>query len=233
MLGKGLNGNQLKLVAVLSMLMDHMGLVLFWQWDTLYYVSRAIGRMAFPIFCFLLVEGFLHTRNWKRYAMRLLLFAVISEPAFDFMVFGKLVDWSAQSIYVTLFFAMLMMAGIQTAEERVAKQNLFLAKAAAILAACVLAWVCRSDYSYEGILLVAILYECRHDRKRQVLAGGFWHIIGTFQNVSSALGIAAGSLILLTYDGSRGSKRFQYLFYWFYPVHMAVLGIVGMLLFAP
>ena len=107
LLFSGISGSTLKLIAILSMLIDHAGATIIrtlWQspvisssvsqsrlWSEIYKISRSVGRIAFPIFCFLIVEGFLHTRNVWRYARRLFLFSLISEIRFDLALKGKLV----------------------------------------------------------------------------------------------------------------------------------------------
>ena len=101
---KGLTGNVLKWIAILTMLIDHMAVALIengiflsesisltsqqWNWwRQVYWVMRYIGRLGFPLFCFLLVEGFYYTRNVKKYMLRLGIFALISEVPFDFALF--------------------------------------------------------------------------------------------------------------------------------------------------
>ena len=118
----GISGSVLKWFAVITMVIDHFGASVLetyvmnvWgrsplgnlfsdHWNELLRVDRIlryIGRPAFPIFCFLLVEGFLHTRDVKKYAMRLGIFALISEIPFDLAVRGKFFDWQYQNVYVT------------------------------------------------------------------------------------------------------------------------------------
>ena len=114
---KILSGSTLKLIAVISMFIDHAAHILMNSFDfmgvkiygnyTVYYVLRLVGRLAFPIFCFLIVEGFLHTRNVKKYCMRLAIFAVISEIPFNLMLSGKLIDLNHQNVYFTLLFGVI------------------------------------------------------------------------------------------------------------------------------
>ena len=117
----GLTGNTLKLIAIFTMLIDHIGAAVIeagilssndmailetergMQWYLADIVLRLIGRLAFPIFCFLLVEGFTHTGNEAKYARNLLLFALISEIPFDLAFFGRLFFPGAQNVYFTLF----------------------------------------------------------------------------------------------------------------------------------
>ena len=88
----------LKVLALITMIIDHYGAI--FQNDIITF--RIIGRLAFPIYCFLLVEGYLHTSDVKQYAKRLLLFALISEMPFDLAFYNKL-GFTHQNIFFTLF----------------------------------------------------------------------------------------------------------------------------------
>ena len=128
---QGLSGTTLKLMACITMLIDHIGAscleagllvpliasgtfstdpaaVSLLQMDR---VLRYIGRLAFPIFCFLLVEGFLHTHDVKRYVERLFLFGLLSEVPFDMAFFRTPFHWGNQNVYWTLALGVLAMAG--------------------------------------------------------------------------------------------------------------------------
>ena len=99
----GLSGSTLKLIAIVTMFIDHLGVVAFEtqisNYMVPYYIMRLIGRLAFPIFCFLLVEGFFHTRDVKKYALRLLVFAFISEIPFDLAFNRQLFYWRHQNVF--------------------------------------------------------------------------------------------------------------------------------------
>ncbi len=108
---KGISGNTLKIIAIITMLIDHIGAVVIEngilkyqdpllmqtilatpegvKWSTIDFALRTIGRISFPIFCFLLVEGFLHTKDVRKYGIRLLAFALISEIPFDLAIFNS------------------------------------------------------------------------------------------------------------------------------------------------
>ena len=122
--GFSLSGTALKRIACLSMLLDHIGASLlenglfkqgsFWPGDVqLDGVLRLAGRLAFPIYCFLLVEGFLHTHDFKKYALRMLGFALISEWPFDWAFFSG-VYWGHQNVYFTLLLGLLAIPAILT-----------------------------------------------------------------------------------------------------------------------
>ena len=109
-------GAHMKWLAIVSMLIDHVGAVLlehillagfassdaFSTVYTIYKVMRGIGRFAFPVFCFLLVEGFVHTSNRTKYLRNLVVFAIISEIPFDWAIFGTPVYWGYQNVFWTL-----------------------------------------------------------------------------------------------------------------------------------
>lgn len=142
---KGISGSTLKMIAIVTMLIDHIGAAVLarllmvnglgeldqtnadaiMQWlsanGALYWtytIMRMIGRVAFPIFCFLLVEGFLHTHDVKKYAMRLGLFALLSEIPFDLAFSSKILEFNYQNVFFTLFIGLLMMIAYRAVEEK-------------------------------------------------------------------------------------------------------------------
>jgi hypothetical protein len=134
---RGFSGSTLKLVAIITMLIDHIGAavlsrIVFADGShisesvPLYLVyngMRTIGRLAFPIFCFLLVEGFLHTRNVIKYAIRLAVFALISEIPFDLALFGKTFYSGYQNVFFTLLIGLLVMIGFKLVAEKAADKK--------------------------------------------------------------------------------------------------------------
>ena len=122
--GFSLSGTALKRIACLSMLIDHIGAALLenglfrqnavWQGGIrLDFVMRMAGRLAFPIYCFLLVEGFVHTHDFRKYALRMLGFALLSEFPFDWAFFSG-VYWGHQNVYFTLLLGLLAMKALDT-----------------------------------------------------------------------------------------------------------------------
>ena len=124
----GLSGTALKLAACITMLIDHIGASCIEATYGVAYrtppqivqldlVLRLIGRLAFPIFCFLLVEGFLHTHDVKKYIGRLFLFGLLSEVPFDMAFFKTPFHWGNQNVYWTLALGVLAMAGLKRFEK--------------------------------------------------------------------------------------------------------------------
>ena len=225
------HGEDLKLWAMWSMLIDHAGAVLI-ENTSLYQITgfrmlavacRLIGRISFPLICFLLIEGFCHTEDRRKYLMRMGCFALISEIPFDLAFFGKL-DLQRQNVFFTLFTGILLLYALEKTEtlEHSPLIRSFM-MAAAILAGCAAATAGRFDYSYMGILLIAALYLFRKDRKKQCIAGA---VLSLYELTAALAFILVGK-----YNGEKGDGRLpRNWFYIFYPLHLLVLSAIVFLL---
>ena len=100
-----MSGHSLKLIAIVTMLIDHIGLVLFPE----VMILRCIGRLSFPIFAFLIVEGFEHTSDFKKYMVRILLFGLMSEIPYNLMISGKFIDFTHQNVFFTFAIGLMML----------------------------------------------------------------------------------------------------------------------------
>ena len=225
------HGEDLKLWAMWSMLIDHAGAVLIENtslsqitgFRMLAVACRLIGRISFPLICFLLIEGFCHTEDRRKYLMRMGCFALISEIPFDLAFFGKL-DLQRQNVFFTLFTGILLLYALEKAEtlEHSPLIRSFM-MAAAILAGCAAATAGRFDYSYMGILLIAALYLFRKDRKKQCIAGA---VLSLYELTAALAFILVGK-----YNGEKGDGRLpRNWFYIFYPLHLLVLSAIVFLL---
>ncbi len=239
---KGISSSTLKLIAVFAMLVDHTAAVLVWnplnpqaqtivqemvpgqsiQWLVYLFMRYPIGRLAFPIYCFLLVEGFMRTKSIKKYALRMLLFALISEIPFDLAFYGRVWARDGQNVFFTLFLAIAAMAGMQLAEQKFSR--LWQVRGCQILwtaVICIVASLIACDYGAKGILVVLVLYLFRYDKKTQAVAGGVafaWEITAPLAFIP-----------IYHYNGKRGLSL-KYFFYAFYPVHLLLLyGILQLL----
>ena len=223
----GISGSTLKIIAIVTMLIDHTAATFVSALTRqpyivsspetlsflrqLYSLMRDIGRIAFPIFCFLLVEGFLHTRNVRKYAQRLFLFALISEIPFDFALKPSWFYPDKQNVYFTLLMGLLVLWGIQACGGMIWIQIPIMASG--MLAAAFL----QTDYGYRGVFLIEVLYILRFSRLYQCLGGA--------AAISWELPAPAAFLPVYFYNGERGISL-KYFFYWFYPVHLVLLGIL-------
>ena len=227
-----LTGTQLKVIALVTMIIDHIGLVLLEPNSVAYWVARSIGRLAFPIYCFLLVEGFVHTRNVKKYLGRLLLFAVISEIPFDMIhdrfclaspwswqaFVGNLVD--SQNVFFTLAIGVVALWGY----VRLNNQRQPMLAIAWCVAMCGLAWLLRVDYSYGGVALICIFYRFRQEPEMRAAWGA-----GTLLLAMDPMEWPAflDFWLFSLYRGKKGNGRFQWLFYAAYPLHLLALWMIA------
>ena len=239
----GLSGTALKYIACITMLIDHIGASCIEAGillpalaagaascggipvSTLLAADRVlryIGRLAFPIFCFLAVEGFLHTHNVKGYLGRLVLFGLLSEVPFDLAFFRTPFDPSAQNVYWTLALGVLAMAGLKHFEKPDGSASW---KGLLCAAGCTLAALLAcTDYNGIGVFIICALYLTRGDRKRQCIVGALLFLF--------ELTAPLAFVLVWFYNGQRGacSPLQKKAFYWFYPVHLSVLAAVTNLL---
>lgn len=203
----GLNSFQLKCIAVITMIIDHTGAVLFPG----ILMFRYIGRISFPIFCFLLAEGFFHTKDVRKYMLRLGMFAVISEIPYDLAFRNTVLEVEHQNVFFTLFVGVVMMYALEMSGE-------WPVKAVEVVLAMWAASVCCSDYSYKGIMLIAVYYFLRKQRWAKHSAGAAWNLLwGEIQRYG-----AFATVFLALYNGEKGPSM-KYFFYLFYPAHLLVL----------
>lgn len=203
-----LDSFQLKCIAIVSMALDHTGAVLYPSQIWL----RCLGRIAFPIFCFLIVEGFFHTHDVRRYMGRLGVFALISEIPYDLAFRGVFLEYGHQNVFFTLLIGIGMMLLLERNRE-------WPVKAVILLLAMWLAVLIRSDYNFRGVLLIFVFYIFHESRWLAVTAGGFWNFL--YQGVIQKYGVLS-VLPLALYNGERGRKM-KYFFYIFYPAHLLLL----------
>ena len=238
---KGISGAGLKWIAILSMLIDHAAAVLIEQgrWVVEPYrpglvpdiLLRLLGRLAFPIFCFLLVEGYLHTRSRAKFLTRLLLFGLVSELPFDLAFSRRLFDWGAQNVYFTLalgLLAMLLWDRITRGDFRGCGWLRRLGALLSLAAMAFLAWLFKTDYGAYGVLLIAALYLFRRMEWLRYLGAGAVLLCCNLMEAAALPDFA----LFHAYNGERGRQP-KYLFYVFYPAHLLCLVLLRRLLFGP
>lgn len=203
---------QLKWIAIITMLIDHVGAVLF-PFEIWF---RVVGRIAFPIFCFLIVEGFFHTRDVRRYMLRLGIFALISEVPYDLAFSGVALADSRQNVFFTLLLGVVLMYLLEQTES-------IPIKVGEILLIIYAADFLRTDYSGRGIILILVYYFFREKRVLSVGAGAAWNLLYGWGQVQ-CYGVLAAPFLAL-YNGRRGPK-IKYFFYVFYPAHLMVLYVL-------
>lgn len=208
-----------KMAAMLSMLCDHIAFVLIPAADypELYYIMRAAGRIAFPLFCFMLVEGFTHTHNKGKYIIRLLVFAVISEIPFDLASSGLVFDWDSQNVMWTLLIGFIVMYCIEQL------YNNYMAKFIIIIAGGMAAYFMHTDYSIFGVFVIAMLYLFRYNKKTSMVVMGILIITQSRIEMFALLSIP----FILNYNPAQNNVKLpKYFFYAFYPAHLFILYVI-------
>ena len=233
----------LHVMAMAFMLCDHL-------WGTIIPGNdwlTCVGRIAFPIFAFLIVEGYFHTKNLKKYVGRLLLFAFLSEIPFDLAMGSRLF----YPIHQNVLWSFLISIGLIHWNERVRQTgNLWLrllAGCVSVLLGYVVGLITMVDYYHAGILTVLVFYFFRQKKwwsyAGQLLClwyiniemlGGFSYEVQLFRQTRFLMrqGLALFALIpIWLYRGKQGyhSKWLQYVYYGFYPLHLLVLGVLKVL----
>ena len=234
--GRPFSGSTLKWLAIFLMFIDHVGasllevfvlngygnspmaglvqnVGLWWNTDR---ILRYVGRSAFPIFCFLLVEGAVHTRDTRKYAQRLAVFALISELPFNLALHNTVFWWNHQNVFFTLLLGLLVIWAFQRGAGREWRGLL------ALGAAAVLAELGHTDYGATGILVIVLMYLLREQRIPALALSWLLLILGEKMELYAL----PGFLALLLYNGSRGRQP-RYFFYWFYPAHLLLFWLLG------
>lgn len=229
------SGTALKIIAVISMMIDHFasivmdGVIAPYQVDGLIFFTEdmpfmvynaltikkicdILGSIAFPIFCFLIVEGFIHTRNPLKYGLRVGLFALISEIPFDLAHYQRPFEFALQNVMFTLCISIFTLIAIHSAEAQCHGKKIlrWALIAAAMMVGMGIAYLVRGEYVFIGVLIISLLYLLRNTGYIRLLS--FAPIL-----VVSAWALLALIPILL-YNGTRG-KGPKYFFYVFYPAH--------------
>lgn len=225
---KFLSGSWLKMLAVVTMSIDHLA---YFLWSdnpafhtelfslrsrvvTVWILLRMMGRMAFPLFAFLLVEGFQHTHDRKKYGLNLFFFALISEIPWNLVHSGTLI-YPRQNVMFTLLLGYLGLCALKY--FRVDKLRMTLS----VLGLFVVAFFARADYGYLGYAFILLLYALRENAVVRAVAGCAAlpsHLIGGMAFIPIAF-----------YNGERGFIKGpvgKYLFYAFYPVHLLVIWLI-------
>ncbi|MBE6116247.1 MAG: TraX protein [Erysipelotrichaceae bacterium] len=224
---KIISGSVLKTIALIAMLIDHIAA--FFLQDssniilrigtkqlTNYSLMRIIGRIAFPIYCFLLVEGFVHTKNRKDYGLRLFLFALISEIPWNLAHSGSVL-YPKQNVFFTLLFGYLGMCSINKLEETEYRDTVSVVELLALLLCSI---VCNADYGCKGFAFILMLYVLR---KKALVKS----VIGACILPSKWAGLAFFPIAL--YNDKRGyikDGKLSLLFYSVYPLHFLVIWLI-------
>lgn len=240
----------LKIIAIVTMTLDHIGHVfaialiyaqpsLYW----LYYLLRTVGRIAFPLYAFMIAEGCRYTKNIKKYLGLMALFAVISEIPFNLAGNRTLTDPESQNVFFTLFLGLVACYVVRLLHEN-GKNILWSAPVTALL--CASAYFLATDYSWYGVLFIwlcAVTHGQKLPVRIPVLLVGLLLIARPWRLLTEGFSMSVldnacmqffGSCIALVpicrYNGEKGRLRMhKYFFYAYYPAHLLILSLLAVL----
>lgn len=254
-----LSNNTIKIIATMTMIIDNFAIIILENFVEKVLLQQAetglipyeiykeayiftvfdmqrIGRMTFPIFAFLLVQGFLHTQNKKKYFILMLIFGIISELPFDLAYHSDYshllgtypLNWRFQNVFFTYALAILFLSCLEKIKEKYLINNskilYYISNVFCIWIFCNLSEILRFQYGNTAILYVLAFYIFRNNKIIQSIIYIPVHFITTFE-VSSEYFIIT-SLLILFYNGERGKFDFKYLFYIFYPLHITIFYLI-------
>lgn len=231
-----INKNQLKYIALISMLLDHIGMFFVpVSSGVLGIFLRVFGRLAAPIFCYSLAEGFTYTSSKKKYGIRLLIFSIISQFAYSFANYRKIFTFDLNMIF-TLFLSFLMLLSYEKIQNKPLKWI-------CVIGLIVLSVPC--DWGIFGPLFVLIFYLNKNSKKNISI----WYSIITLILIVSSiifligngykwygelwqLGLFMFIALLYMYDNQKiKSTDFnKWIFYIFYPLHLIIIGIIKLII---
>lgn len=232
----GLTIDAIKLIALITMICDHIGFVLINNgvlygynialhsyavtlktavpWIILRDFLRTIGRLSFPLFAFCLSEGFSHTSNAYKYGARLAIFALISEIPFDLACFDTPINFATQNIFFTLLLGFIGMFIINKIDDEVWVLKLF-----AFIGVCFVGHLIRCDYGWYG---VALIMACNIARNSKLLETAVVGTGGVMLSLSRAGFGGLAGIITWFYNGRKEERSLKYLYYIIYPVHLLI-----------
>lgn len=224
----GLNNNQLKIIAIISMLVDHVGEALFPH----VYILRVIGRFAFPIFAYMIAEGCKYTRNRVRYLAQIATLGIVCQLVY-FFAMGSLY----QGILITFSLSIITIFAI---DLFIKKKNfsscaaMILTVASVIFIAVVMPIIFKAqgfalDYGALGVLMPIAVYYL--PKKWQKLSASSIILLARALLYGEYRWFALLAVpLLMLYNGERGKANLKYLFYIFYPTHLVVIYLLGLLI---
>lgn len=225
--------NQLKALMAVTMVLDHVGYMLSAlpegpsgilpdRYQAACEILRLVGRLSFPLVCFFLVQGMHHTRNRKKYLLRLFLFALLSELPFDLAIRGRAFDGKGQNVIFTLTIGLCVLCLLERAGRIATAPARVSTSVVIVTVGMSLAYVVHSDYSFWGILMLLVFYPEWFQPGQRL---GCMAVLCACQGPAQMFAVPA---LFFTehYDGKKGGRQSlpqQYFFYLFYPIHLLVL----------
>lgn len=230
---KGLSADAIKYIAIFAMLLDHIAWFFLDFSSPLAQVFHTFGRITAPVMCFFIAEGYHYTRNVKRYALRLFVFALISQLPW-YLIHDNFWSLSFNMIF-TLLLGLISILAVDKIESKTLSVLI-------VILACLLSNYC--DWSITAVLWCVLFYKFRDSKKKNIIAfsavtvytfaanimqnmSAGWNLNHSVKNSLFVLGIFLSPILLLNYNGEKGKFKYsKWVFYVFYPLHLLVMGLI-------
>ena len=225
----GMTGNQLKIVALLAMTCDHVGKLLLPQVEIL----QIFGRLAFPIFAYMIAEGCVHTKSKKKYFFSMFGLAVLCQSVYFFAM-----DSLYQCVLVTFSMSILLIYLLDNARKKRKVFSYFgfgLGLVVAAIICIMLPWILIGtdfaiDYGMLGVLLPVGIYTGRNRKEKLAIMIFILALLGVRYGLVQWYGLLAPCLLAM-YNGKRGKLKMKHLFYIYYPLHLIGIYLLGLIVF--
>lgn len=223
--------NALKYIAIVAMVLDHIALAFIGTYTPIGMAMRFIGRLTAPIMCCFLSEGYIHTRSKNKYGNRLLVFALISQIPFSYLLTGRLLSGKLNMMF-TLFFCFMILVCLEKTDNRIPK----VISCLGIFLLCT-----KSDWGMVAPLWVMVFFFFRDDKKKMnisyLIVCLFWVARSISMTVADGIewysalwqaGTVFALPVINAYNGEPGksSKFSKWFFYWFYPIHILIIAVI-------
>ncbi len=222
------NGFILKVVAIVTMVIDHLTAAFELALpDNIYHIGRNIGRTSFPLFAYMIAVGYMHTRDKKNYLLRLVGVGIISEVLFDYLLFDRFYVPSYNNIFFTLALGLLALIIIGYVREVI--KNKYLGEILELVVPVLLGFVaeyCHTDYGFYGVFLIYTFYVYLRSKDKITL------LLPMIFGITQTPYVLPAYVLIYLDDGTHGRHLSKYITYLFYPAHILVAillrGLVGL-----
>lgn len=212
---KVLNSYHLKVIALVAMIIDHIGYVFFPE----YLSYRIVGRIAFILYAFMLVEGFTNTRNFRKYVSKVFIWALASEVPFDLAMHNSLFYLKEQNIFFSLLVGLIGMYFLDKYKRSLILQ--FLISVFILISAILL----RVNYSWYGVGIILLFYFLKERNILKLIAAQLLSIYASFFLMWVQCFAFLGLIPIVLYNEQRG-RKIGNIYYSFYALHLTVLYLI-------
>lgn len=251
-----LNSFSLKIIAIILMTIDHIGILLYstdsdkylstFQTiipENVYTIMRIIGRLAFPIFCYMIAEGFVHTHNITKYTLRLFVFAILSQIPYSLGIEHTFCNIHSLNIFFTLTLGLLTITIIQKSINKVIETHNIIFFGYGVIAIFVSLFISdffNMSYRQYGVLLILIFYffrvpDSEYSHESTIIKYTILQLVLilaiTYMYQSNLQYYAPLALLLILFYNRKKGPSMKYVFYIYYPAHMLLLYIAHLALY--